>query len=241
MFEFKMPEARDGEKGFTLIEMSIVLVIIGLIIGGVLKGQEMIGSTRLKGVVTQWDSYKAAMNGFLDKFAALPGDYALATTRIRASGVDNGGGDGSIGTDANAANVFTNDANAGENLNAWAHMAAAGLIGGVTVSAGANAQAANSGGVPAGKVSGSTFAILSGSAGASGQTSVWARLQQGSGTAAVVLSGKDAGEIDRKFDDESPNAGSVIVNVSNATCAINANSYNALQTTKACIMVLNLQ
>ncbi len=241
MFECKMPKARDGEKGFTLIEMSIVLVIIGLIIGGVLKGQELISSTRLKGVITQWDAYKSSMNGFLDKFSALPGDYGLATTRIRASGVENGDSGGIIGTSANETNVFTNDANAGENLNAWAHMAAAGLIGGVTVSAGATAQLAASGGVPAGKVSGSTFAILSGSAGAGGQTSVWARLQQGSGAAAVVLSGKDAGEIDRKFDDESPNAGSVIVNVGNTTCAINANAYNALQTTKACIMVLNLQ
>jgi prepilin-type N-terminal cleavage/methylation domain-containing protein len=242
MFEWKMPEARDGEKGFTLIEMSIVLVIIGLIIGGVLKGQELIGSTRLKGVITQVDAYKASMNGFLDKFAALPGDYASCQTSLAAAGCADGDNSGVIGTALATANAFSTAANTGENLNGWAHLAVAGLISGVTIGATANtAQVAASGGVPAGKISGSTFAMFSGTV--NSVTAVWARVQSGVGTPTDAMTGKEAAEIDRKFDDSSSNTGSVMGgNVGATNCMVTtANNYNALLTSKACTLIFNLQ
>src|SRR5262249_49069165 len=64
-----------AQKGFTLIEMSIVLVIIGLIIGGILKGQEIVESSRQKNFITQLDSTRAAVNTFVDRYRALPGDF----------------------------------------------------------------------------------------------------------------------------------------------------------------------
>ena len=70
------------QTGFTLIEIAIVLVIIGLLLGGVLKGQELITSARVRNLISQQDGVKAAYFGFLDRFRALPGDYSLATRPI---------------------------------------------------------------------------------------------------------------------------------------------------------------
>src|SRR5690242_21667536 len=93
-------------QGFTLIEIAIVLVIIGLLLGGVLKGQELITGARVRNLISQQDGVKAAYFGFLDRFRALPGDYASATTTITgvstASGcglgtsIGNGNGNGQI-------------------------------------------------------------------------------------------------------------------------------------------------
>src|SRR5438034_8642401 len=70
------------QQGFTLIEIAIVLVIIGLLLGGVLKGQELITSARVRNLISMQDGIKAAYFGFLDRYRALPGDYAQATANI---------------------------------------------------------------------------------------------------------------------------------------------------------------
>ena len=69
-------------QGFTLIEIAIVLVIIGLLLGGVLKGQELITGARVRNLISQQDGIKAAFFGFQDRYRALPGDYASADTNI---------------------------------------------------------------------------------------------------------------------------------------------------------------
>lgn len=62
------------QSGFTLVEIAIVLVIIGLLLGGVLKGQELIENARIKGIVSDMKSVQAAYNGYLDRYKAIPGD-----------------------------------------------------------------------------------------------------------------------------------------------------------------------
>src|ERR1700759_2898335 len=69
---------RKGEQGFTLIELSIVLVIIGLIVGGILVGQDLIKAAEVRAQISQIEKYNSAMNTFRAKFAAIPGDMPPA-------------------------------------------------------------------------------------------------------------------------------------------------------------------
>lgn len=86
-----------SNSGFTLVEIAIVLVIIGLLIGGVLKGQEMIKNAKIKRVMKNADEMRAAVFTYQDRFGYLPGDDPLATTHLAgAAGVVNGDGDGII-------------------------------------------------------------------------------------------------------------------------------------------------
>jgi prepilin-type N-terminal cleavage/methylation domain-containing protein len=91
---------KKRQRGFTLIEIAIVLVIIGLLIGGVLKGQELIYNQKVKSTYDAYRQYTAAMYGYQDRFKAIPGDDATAKTRgfIIGAGpaITNGSGNGSI-------------------------------------------------------------------------------------------------------------------------------------------------
>jgi len=92
-------------RGFTLIEIAIVLVIIGLILGGVLKGQELINSARVRSMTDQVNGITAAWFAFQDRYRALPGDYSQAQTQIDAALV-NGNGNGQIDTSAERGQVW---------------------------------------------------------------------------------------------------------------------------------------
>ncbi len=67
------------QQGFTLIEIAIVLVIIGLLLGGILKGQELINSARVRNLASQLDGVKVAYLAFQDRYRVLPGDMDTAT------------------------------------------------------------------------------------------------------------------------------------------------------------------
>src|ERR1700753_1764982 len=68
-----------NNKGFTLIELSIVLVIIGLIVGGILTGQDLIKSAEQRATLAQVEKYNTAVNTFRNKFGGIPGDLAYTT------------------------------------------------------------------------------------------------------------------------------------------------------------------
>src|ERR1035437_4647861 len=113
------------QTGFTLIEIAIVLVIIGLLLGGVLKGQELITSARVRNLAQMQDGFKAAFFGFQDRYRALPGDYAGALAKANIAGmVDNGACTGAINSGGNADGQIQ----AGESIIAWEHMSKAGFI-----------------------------------------------------------------------------------------------------------------
>jgi prepilin-type N-terminal cleavage/methylation domain-containing protein len=86
---------QQAQRGFTLVEIAIVLVIIGLLLGGVLKGQGLIDSAKVKNIIQQSNSLSAAVNAYQDKFRALPGDDVQATTHVPTA-TGNGNGDGQI-------------------------------------------------------------------------------------------------------------------------------------------------
>jgi len=73
---------KRNQSGFTLIEIAIVLVIIGLLLGGVLKGQELINSAKVKNLATDFRNIPLFIYGYQDKFRAIPGDDAAADTHV---------------------------------------------------------------------------------------------------------------------------------------------------------------
>jgi prepilin-type N-terminal cleavage/methylation domain-containing protein len=81
---------RTIQKGFTLIEIAIVLVIIGLLLGGVLKGQELITAARVRNLASQLDGVKIAYYGFLDRYRVAPGDMTTATANASIPGTPAG-------------------------------------------------------------------------------------------------------------------------------------------------------
>jgi prepilin-type N-terminal cleavage/methylation domain-containing protein len=110
------------QTGFTLIEMAIVMVIIGLLLGGILKGQELITSSRIRSLISQQDGVKAAYFGFHDRYRFPPGDYNLATTNI-AGTTANGNGNGQIQSVLGGGTVD-------EHIAVWEHLSRAGFING---------------------------------------------------------------------------------------------------------------
>jgi prepilin-type N-terminal cleavage/methylation domain-containing protein len=112
------------QTGFTLIEIAIVLVIIGLLLGGVLKGQELITSARVRNLISQQDGIKAAYFGFLDRFRALPGDYSQAAANINCTpACTNGNGNGQIRS-INGGDTVD------EHIGVWEHLSRSGFING---------------------------------------------------------------------------------------------------------------
>jgi prepilin-type N-terminal cleavage/methylation domain-containing protein len=79
-----------NERGFTLVEIAIVLVIVGLLLGGVLKGQEMIVQAKIKNSISDFSGISAAYHGYLDRYRATPGDDINAD---RWTGATKGNGD----------------------------------------------------------------------------------------------------------------------------------------------------
>jgi prepilin-type N-terminal cleavage/methylation domain-containing protein len=91
---------RSDQAGFTLVEIAIVMVIIGLLIGGVLKGQAMIENAKSKRVIKQADELRAAIMTFFDKYGVYPGDEGLANVPPGGGDVNNPNPNGQMGNNA---------------------------------------------------------------------------------------------------------------------------------------------
>ncbi len=99
----QLKKIKSSNDGFTLVEIAIVMVIIGLLIGGVLKGQAMVQNAKVKRVAKQSDELRAAVMAFYDKYGMYPGDENIAAI---PPGTDNeGNGSGQI-TGAETFEVF---------------------------------------------------------------------------------------------------------------------------------------
>ena len=118
----QMRSQLNSQQGFTLIEIAIVLVIIGLLLGGVLKGQELINTARVRALNNSVDGITAAWFSFQDRYRAFPGDYLAARAAINLPGAPGGGdGNGRVGFTA----ALDSPAERGF---VWLHLEAAGYI-----------------------------------------------------------------------------------------------------------------
>lgn len=111
------------QAGFTLIEIAIVLVIIGLLLGGVLKGQELITNSKISRMSNDFNGISAGVFSYLDRYGAYPGDDENAEARWGAPAVA-GDGDGLVSGDAFSATVDD------ESRQVWVHLRQSGLVAG---------------------------------------------------------------------------------------------------------------
>jgi prepilin-type N-terminal cleavage/methylation domain-containing protein len=131
------------ESGFTLVEIAIVLVIIGLLLGGILKGQEMITQAKIKNVINDFNGVTAAVNSYQDRYRALPGDDATADTRWATQGAVKGDGNGTILGAYNNVVAATPTTTQESNLFWW-HLRLGGFVpGAVTAGIAAGLQPPN--------------------------------------------------------------------------------------------------
>ena len=107
---------KEKQKGFTLVELSIVLVIIGLIVSSVLVGQDLIRSAELRSTIGQYESFNAAIATFRGKYGGTPGDFAGQT---ELGFVGDGNGDGVLESD-------TANEHDGEYVYFWNHLGSTG-------------------------------------------------------------------------------------------------------------------
>ena len=133
---------RKAQSGFTLVEIAIVLVIIGLLLGGVLKGQELIENGRVKNAANDLNGISAAYNSYLDRYRKLPGDDGPALTLNGRGGSWTGmaAGNNTGVLDINAASTFSGG---GESDEFFRHLRASGFITGNPADVGANAVPIN--------------------------------------------------------------------------------------------------
>ena len=190
------------QRGFTLVEIAIVLVIIGLLLGGILKGQQLISSARVRNMADQNSGIQAAYFGFIDRYRQIPGDMlaTMAATAISSSVTvgctADGGQNGRIDKWREAGAV-------------WSHLSAAGFINGTYTGATDDATGAlYAGGVLSGAVPGNAFQqpIFLGYTNDYTGDSPTVRMSYGYGagvTAALLR------ELDVKLDDGAPGTGVV--------------------------------
>lgn len=130
------------QSGFTLVEIAIVLVIIGLLLGGVLKGAELIENSKVRKATSELNGSAAAYYSYQDRFGRIPGDDGpTATLTARGSswtGVNGGNNNGNL-----VVNLNQTWNGGGENQEFWQHLKAAGFITGNPTDTGVNALPRN--------------------------------------------------------------------------------------------------
>ena len=210
---------RQAQSGFTLVEIAIVLVIIGLLLGGVLKGQELIENGRVKNAANDMNGIVAAYNSYLDRYRKVAGDdgpVANLTARGTAwAGMAAGNNNGIL--DVNAGQTFTGG---GEGATFFQHLRAAGFITGNPADAGANALPVNAWG---GRLGVTNVAV------------------QGRPAARVMVClgnvpGKAATALDIQLDDGNPQQGSfrATIGANNAVPGAAPVAYSEDQTYTVC-------
>jgi prepilin-type N-terminal cleavage/methylation domain-containing protein len=221
------------KSGFSLVELSIVLVILGLLTGGILGGQSLIRASELRTVSTEHGRYVAAVHSFRDKYFQLPGDLSNATniwgTAANCPGNSTQGSTTSATCNGDGNGKIMNTGTSSERYRAWQHLANAGLIegsfSGVAGAGGANESKIASN-VPASKLGRAGWTIRTCCSATdettTGNTAAFAGVYGNmfdfgaelatNTTQDPVLKPEELWNIDTKMDDGKPGTGRVLAN-----------------------------
>ena len=253
---------QKSRNAFTLVELAIVLVVLGLLTGGIIAGQSLLRSAQIRDVTADIARYIQATNSFRTEFRNLPGDMPNATSywgaqdatpatcRVTASTGEatcNGNGDGIISAYAAGSN---------ELFRFWQHLANAGLISGSYngVAGGALAYEATLANAPAGKIPGTIFSFFSwGSATPAASfftvptlynnTLIFGTMNAASWPSFAALWPEEAASIDKKTDDGWPGMGKIVA-YPVSTCTLAGSSadttaaYRLTTKSNACVLML---
>jgi prepilin-type N-terminal cleavage/methylation domain-containing protein len=243
---------RPQNHGFSLVELSIVLVILGLLTGGILTGQSLIRASELRAVTTEYQRFMAASQTFRDKYFAIPGDMTNATS-FGTGWIGVGDGDGQVET--------TGTATSNEISLFWIHLSQAGLIEGSYTNV-ANTTFTIGTNNPRSKLSQSGWNVLTlGNVAITSTTYYPANYGNAFffgtgttvGTPGGALKSEEAWNIDTKMDDGRPDAGGVLTlesqgnatagsgcgNIAAAATALAASAYDLTNTSAtACSLVM---
>jgi len=221
-------------RAFSLIELSIVLVILGLLTGGILAGQSLIRAAELRGVSVELSNYTTSFQTFRDKYMEYPGDFSKATQfwglQVSGAGCTSNSGIATVGTpgacDGNGAGTLSGASaatNAGEYFQFWRHLALAGLIegnySGLAGTGSAN-HAMAGGNAPKSRLSNGVW-MTSYAPNHAGNSSGFAydyrtQLTYGAQTATAwangpILKPEEIWNLDTKMDDGKPAQGRILV------------------------------
>ena len=185
---------KRNQQGFTLVEIAIVLVIIGLLLGGVLKGQEMIIQAKIKNAISDFSGISAAYFGYQDRYRATPGDDGGAA---RWTGAFPGDNNRVLASTYNIGCPAAVIATTEESCKWWDHLRRSGFISGT-------------GGVQPGNPFGGIIGVQTGD----GATPPLAVLPATTGFANIILCSsnlpdKVAIALDVQMDDGVPNTGAM--------------------------------
>lgn len=181
-----MQSKRTDPRGFTLVELAIVLVIVGLVLGGVLKGQEMVTQSKIKNVISDFSGISAAYYGYQDRYRAMPGDDPNAGLRWTGSVPGNGNGQ--------VQGRYNSQVATDESRLWWEHLRRAGFVAGegtrqpFNVLAGLIGVQSGDGGSPVGPALGGFVSLL---------------------VCSANLHDKIAIAVDGQIDDGAPHTGAV--------------------------------